>query len=79
MAQEATTKIVTHKDVNYVIAENPFEDLDVMEAFEDQKYATLVRLLLGPKQWATYKQTRRTTSETLELAAALLGVEADEE
>lgn len=80
MAQEATTKTVTFDGDEYTVAVQPMEDLDVLEAWEDSKYATLARTVLGAKQWATFKQKKRTTAETLQLVVALLGLEdADEE
>lgn len=80
MAQEATTKVVKFKDVEYTIPTLVLEDLDALEAFEDSKYATFVKAVLGRKQYAEFRKTSSTTEDLGEMVALLLDAgETDEE
>lgn len=47
------------------------KDLDVLEAFEDEKIIKAVRLLLGPKQWSTFKKKKRDDEDFNDICEAL--------
>lgn len=66
------TRTVEHEGVTYVVAAEPLNDLEVLEAWEDQKYVAMCRAILGAEQWATYKNTKRTAVEMLELVTKLV-------
>jgi hypothetical protein len=52
-------------------------DVDALEAFEDQKIITCVRLILGPEQWKRFKAKKRTMGDLnglfTEMQAHLVG------
>ncbi len=58
-------KFILPKDVNDW-------SLDVMEAFEDGKMVTVIRGLLGDKQWAEIKAMDLKTSDFAELTESVL-------
>lgn len=47
--------------------------LDVLEAFEDGKVATMVRSLVGPAQYATFRSVPRTTKDLGRFVEAIQG------
>lgn len=52
-------------------------DVEVFEAAEDGKIVSAVRALIGPDQWAKFKEKKRTivnVSELFDAAKAALGV-----
>lgn len=53
----------TFEDVAYSIPAADEWSLDAIEAFEDGKSATLIREILGAKQWATFKEKPRKVSD----------------
>lgn len=67
-----TTRNVEHNGVTYTVAAEPMNDVEVLEAVEDQKYATCARAILGSDQWATYKASKPTATELLEFIAKLV-------
>lgn len=80
MAQEATTKTVTYLDVEYTVPKYVLEDLDALEAFEDGKYATFARAVLGREQYAKFRKTTGTSEGLSELVLALIrSEETDDE
>lgn len=42
-------------------------DLQILEAVEDEKIVAAVRFLLGDKQWAQFKQKKRTVADLTKL------------
>lgn len=80
MAQEAAkTKTVTYKGVEYTVPEYVLDDLDALEAFEDSKFATFVRTVLGREQYAKFRKTSGTSEELSEITLVLLGHEESDE
>lgn len=78
MAQEATTKTVTHKDVEYTVPVFPLENLDALEALEDSRYAALVKAVLGPKQYALFRRDNKDSAALFEMVSLILATEDDE-
>lgn len=80
MAQEAAeTKTVTYKDVEYTVAKYVLEDLDALEAFEDSRYATFVRVVLGRDQYTKFRKTSSTSEELSAFVLVLLGYNEESE
>lgn len=71
MAQEATKK-VTFKDIEYTVSSTPLEDLDALEALEDNRYAACAKAILGAKQYALFRKDNKKSSDLFELVNALL-------
>lgn len=46
--------------------------IDVLEALDDQKLTHVIRGLIGPGQWATYKERHRSTEEFNEFLVAVM-------
>lgn len=55
----------------YVIAPTQEWDLDVLEAVEDGKVVSVVRALLGAKQWEKFKATPRKVEDLNKLFEAI--------
>ncbi len=70
-AVEETTVSFEYDGVEYVLDRDAINDVDVIEAFEDNKVATALRTILGPEQWAAFKSRKRTMTELGELSVAL--------
>lgn len=80
MAQEAaTTKVLVHDGAEYTVPVHPLEDLDALEALEDNRYSALAKAVLGAKQYAAFRATHKKTADLVELVGALLGDDEDEE
>lgn len=47
----------------YVYTAAVVRDLEVLEAFEDDKVIKAVRLILGPVQWGKFKLKKRTDED----------------
>lgn len=62
---------------SYTITSAAEWDLDALEAFEDQKVVTCVRLILGADQYKRFKTKRRTVGQLnamfVEMQRALVG------
>lgn len=56
----------THEEQTYSISPASEWSLDAIEAYEDEKIVTLVREILGAKQWKTYKAQKPRTAADLE-------------
>lgn len=56
---------------NYSIPPASEWDLDALEAWEEGKVATLVRALLGPEQYATFRSVPRTVGDLSRFAETL--------
>lgn len=72
---EATTKTVTFDGEEFVVAAQPLDDVDVLEAWEDGKHTTMLRAILGPKQWAQFKSKKRGATQIYELLDEILKTE----
>jgi len=66
----------TFNDKEYSVDKNKIsEDLDVLEAFEDGKIITPMKMLLGLKQWNAFKEAEKPNAEILgKFAEALFDV-----
>jgi len=69
---EVTTRVVEHDGEKYTVSVSPLDDVEVLEAYEDGKYASLARAILGSSQWSTYKSKKRTTVELLDFITKLI-------
>lgn len=63
----AVGKTVEFDGETYEIPANPLDDVEVMEAWEDEKFTVLLRCLLGPAQWRKFKSKKRTQAELWQL------------
>jgi hypothetical protein len=57
--------------VDYLIATTAEWPFEALEAFEEGKIATFLRLILGDEQLAAFKSTRPTVATTGELSQAI--------
>lgn len=65
----------------YTVDPKDLEDLDFLEAYEDGKVLVPVRSLLGPKQWAKFREEHHDATALAEMADAMfskLGTDAGE-
>lgn len=63
---------------NYVIPPVEEWDLEIFDAQEADKFATVVRLLLGEEQNATFRKVKRTMKDAADLMEAVYkALEAD--
>ena len=73
--KEVKVDNVTFKfgDHTYTVDKNKIaEDLDILEAFEDGKIITPLKLLLGLKQWNAFKEREKPNAAKLgEFAEAM--------
>lgn len=53
----------TYDEHDYTIPSADEWSVDVIEAFEDGKTATLLRALLGASQWSAFKSKPRTMTD----------------
>jgi hypothetical protein len=53
----------TYGDHDYIITPSSEWDLDALEAFENGKLATFLRLVLGEEQYSVYKQKHPKVGE----------------
>lgn len=57
----------------YTIDKNKFtDDIDILEAFEDGKIITPIKLMLGDQQWLRFKSTKPNGEKLEAFANALL-------
>jgi hypothetical protein len=70
---EATSSAVpfTFDGVEYTIAPSMSWDLDALEAFENDRIAACVRLILGTDQWAAFRAKPRTVGDLNALFEAM--------
>lgn len=66
-AEEVKEFSFFYDDEIYTITLEDFSDLDIMEAFEENRQVTAMKTLLGEKQWATFKTKKRTVQHLAEL------------
>lgn len=53
-------------DVEYTVDKNKIsEDLDILEAFEEGKIITPMKMLLGLKQWNAFREKEKPNAEKL--------------
>lgn len=64
---EATEVTFAYDGDDYTIKSNALGRLDVAEPWEDGKYVTAARELLGRDQWSAFKNKDRTYSDVLVL------------
>lgn len=62
--------VFTYDEETYTIPSADEWSVEALEAFEDGKIATLLREVLGPEQWSTFKSKRRTMSDLNDLFEA---------
>lgn len=56
------------------IAKDALDDVDALEHWEDGKHTLLLRALLGPHQWAVFKQKKRGLTEIYTLLDLIVKV-----
>ena len=75
----AEVKTVEFDGDSYTVAKEILDDVEVLEAWEDGKHATLCRLILGADQWKQFKSKKRSVSEMYAfLNVALAGDDEDD-
>ena len=57
----------TFRGVTYTVPRNAMDDLEVLEALEEDKFITVIRKTIGDAQWKTFKDTSRTADGRLPL------------
>lgn len=70
-----TTKTVTYDGEEFTVAAETLDDVEVLEAWEDGKHTTMLRAILGPKQWTSFKSKKRGAVQVYELLDAILKTE----
>jgi len=73
-----TTKTVDFDGEEYTVAKEVLDDVEVLEAWEDGKHATLCRLILGADQWKKFKSKKRSVTEMYEVITLALKDDEDE-
>lgn len=73
---EVAVREVTFKGEVFTIRAGAFDDLDVLEAWEDGKHVALCRALLGSVQWAKFRSVKRPVEDLYLLLGELLKDEA---
>ena len=73
---EVTVREVTFKGVTFFVALDIFDDLEVLEAWEDGKHVALTRAILGKEQWAVFKSTKRPVEDLYLLLTELIKADA---
>ena len=53
---------IEYKGVEYTVRQDTFDDVELLEMLEDERYISLVRRIVGPKKWAEFKDSARTES-----------------
>lgn len=53
---------ITYDGEDYEIEVAAFDDIEVMEAVEENKFVGAVKALLGPAQWLRFKSKKRSYS-----------------
>ena len=61
------TTTFTFRGVTYTVPRNAMDDLEVLEALEEDKFITVIRKTIGDAQWKTFKDTSRTADGRLPL------------
>lgn len=51
--------VMEYKGEKYRVSRTAMDDLELVEMLEDEKYISAVRKILGPKQWAAFKEAAR--------------------
>lgn len=49
-----------HKGVEYTMRGDTMEDVEILEAMEDERYITAIRSIVGNAAWARFKESVRT-------------------
>jgi hypothetical protein len=57
--ETAEDGVVSHE---YFIAGENLDDAELLEYFTDQNFVGALRIMLGPEQWAAYKENARLAS-----------------
>lgn len=65
-ALEAGGVAFEYEGVEYAVPKAEDWDIEVLEAAEDGKFVTSVRVLLGDAQWALFKKKKRTNKQLQE-------------
>lgn len=50
---------IEHGGVTYEVPADALDDVELVEYIEDEKYITAIRNLIGPDQWARFKDSAR--------------------
>lgn len=71
-ATESVEDVVFEFDgETYTVPRNAIDDVEVIEAYEDQHVTIAARALLGPAQWAAFKSKKRKMAELYALLKEL--------
>lgn len=68
----AKETIFSYDGLEFIVAPASDWSLDALEAFEDQRMISFLRELLGPEQWASFKEKPRTSADVEGLVNALM-------
>ncbi|MGC5376496.1 hypothetical protein ACPXAO_23605, partial [Salmonella enterica] len=49
-----------HAGVEYTLSPNVLDDVEILEAMEDERYITAVRSIVGRERWNDFKESVRT-------------------
>lgn len=79
MSAENTTREFEYDGETYTVDLEAYDDVEALEAREDQRYATLGRLLLGSAQWKKFKSKKRPVGDLLDMLVLALGIDDEEE
>lgn len=50
---------IVFKDETYVVAPDALDNIELIEAIEDEKFIKAIRMVIGDAQWAKYKESNR--------------------
>ena len=65
---------VVFDDDEYTIAPSGEWDIEALEAAEDGRVVTAVKLILGPEQWAEFRKDHKTVGELERFMEAIGGL-----
>lgn len=60
-------KTFEFRGTQYTVPGNALDDIEVMEALEDEKYITVIKKTIGADQWAKFKAASRTSDGRIPL------------
>lgn len=53
---------IEHEGVEYAFRQDAFDDIEILEELEDERYISVMRKILGKKKWVEFKESVRTES-----------------
>lgn len=77
-AEAEEKKTVEFDGETYEVDLATMDDVNVLEMHEDGKIIGVIRHVVGPKQWATFKSKPRKSDELAKFAEAVFGVSQGE-